>query len=47
MTSSDLGADAAMRLGSFKTKSLTQPFSTQRRAPANARMTAVGVAVKF
>jgi hypothetical protein len=36
-----------MGLGSFRTKSLTQPFSTQRRDPASSRMAAVGVAVKF
>ena len=47
ITSSDMGLGTTMGLGSFRTKSLTQPFSTQRRDPASSRMAAVGVAVKF
>jgi hypothetical protein len=46
-TRSELGPHAALGLGSFKTKRLTQPFSTQRRDPASPRIAAVGVAVKF
>lgn len=47
ITSSDLGQGTTMGLGSFRTRSLTEPFTTQRRNPANSQMTAVGVAVKF
>ena len=46
-TQSDLGLGAVMGLGTFKTKSLTKPFSTQHRDPASTGMAAVGFAVKF
>lgn len=47
ITSSDLGSGTTMGLGSFRTKSLTQPFSTQRPDAANSRVAAAGFAVKF
>jgi hypothetical protein len=47
ITSSDMGQGTTMGLGSFRTRSLTQPFSTQARDPASGRIAAVGVAVKF
>ena len=46
-TQSDWGPGAVMGLGTFKTKSLTKPFSTQHRDPASTGMAAVGFAVKF